>query len=146
MRKAALIPVFLLLPTTSFSQARQEVTVTITQPAPNAAVAHRQDVSGTTSDPRARIWVVIHPRATGGYWVQTPATVDSDGSWSVCGYFGNAGPGDKGKSYEIRAFANSRVPLRPGERNDWPAAEAQSRVIRVERAGYEPSRVSCGPG
>ena len=131
MRKVILLAL-MLISMTFFSYAQQSLTVAITQPQPDAKVEQRATVSGSVSDPRAKVWVVIHPTETSGFWVQPPVTVDSDGTWSVLAYFGE-GSRDSGKPYEIRAFANPSETLKPGERSDWPTASAQSKVVRVTR-------------
>lgn len=133
MRRVALTVVLIFVAVASVSRAQQPLTVTIIQPKPNAVVKPRDTVAGSVSDPRAKVWVVIHPTETSGFWVQPPVTVDSDGTWSVLAYFGREGSIDSGKPYEVRAFANPSEPLKPGERSEWPTASAQSRVVRVTR-------------
>ena len=117
----------------SFSQAQQPLTVTITQPQPNATVEQRDTVSGSVSDRQAKVWVVIHPIDTGEFWVQPPPRLNADGTWSVLAYFGREGPIDSGNQYEIRTFVNPSESLESGERRNWPPAAAQSQGITVTR-------------
>lgn len=106
--------------------------VEITDPATGDAVEWRPIVRGTVSEANAEIWVVIHPQGVSGFWVQPPVTVDGD-SWSVQVYVGHKEGLDRGKTFEIRAYANPREELHEGERDSWPTAEAVTKVVEVTR-------------
>ncbi len=67
---------------------------------------HRLAEGGKVADPTAEIWVPIHPMEVSSMWVQPKPTVRSDGSWTAVVYMGQGGK-YIGKSFEIRAFANS---------------------------------------
>jgi hypothetical protein len=112
--------------------AADTLRISIQSPADNAQVDYRDDVTGTVSNSAAIVWVVIRPRETSDFWVQTPVTVRQNGAWRVRVYFGEAGK-HVGKQYEVRAFANPTVRLSEGKRSDWPKAEAQSDLVEVIR-------------
>jgi hypothetical protein len=121
-----------------FSQAQQiPLTVTTSEPQPNATVEQRDTVSGSVSDPQAKVWVVVHPIGTSEFWVQPPVTLNTDGTWSVLAYFGREGLLDRGNLYEIRAFVNPSESLESGERRSWPLAAAESQSITVTRKTTE---------
>ncbi len=135
MKRATLMVAMVFVSVASFSQAQQQplITVTITEPQPNGTVKRRDTVSGSVSDSQAKVWVVIHPIGTDGFWVQPPATLNPNGTWSVLAYFGREGFIDSGNLYEIRAFVTPSEPLQSGKRRNWPAAAAQSETIEISR-------------
>ena len=124
---------FLLASLSVGTLAKQPLLITIETPKSQANVKQRDTISGKVSDPQAKVWVVIHPTLTSGFWVQTPVTVDTDGTWDVIAFFGREGAIDSSKPYEIRACANPTEPITEGERNSWPTCAAQSRVIKATR-------------
>ncbi len=127
-----LVLIFLSITFCSYAQ-QQTLTVTITQPQADATVEQRDTVAGSVSDPKAQVWVVIHPIGTNTFWVQPPVTLNPDGTWSVRTYFGREGMLDSDNQYEVRAFANPREPLQADERPNWPLAAAQSQDVTVTR-------------
>jgi hypothetical protein len=109
-------------------------TIAITSPKDEERVPERPLVVGSVSDPRAQVWVIVHPVETAGHWVQPVVVNDGNGHWKVQVYIGRPGELDIGKQFEVRAIANPKAPLREGEiLGCWPEAEWQSQVIRVFR-------------
>lgn len=133
--KRVTLPLALIFVSVAFcSHAQQQtLTVTISQPQPDATVEQRDTVAGSVSNPKTQVWVVIHPIGTNMFWVQPPATLNPDGTWSVRAYFGREGMLDSSNLYEIRAFIDPRDPLQSGERPNWPLAAAQSSSVTVTR-------------
>lgn len=115
------------------SIAQPPLSVHISSPATGASVEHRQEVSGTVSDPDAEVWLVVRPKDTSEFWVQPPITTKEDGSWSVVPYFGRSPSQDARKVFELRAFANPTTPLKEGKAANWPTAQGKSNVVEVVR-------------
>lgn len=103
-------------------------------PKNNTEVPARTYVEGYVLDPKAKVWLIIHPMETSAYWVQPSITVRKDGNWKVAAYLGRSGSIDVGKQFEIMAVANPRVGLKEGDVLDgWPEAQWNSQVIEVVR-------------
>lgn len=115
------------------SGAQNTLEVKLSTPANGAVVAHRHDVSGTVSDPGVKVYLVIHPMATSGYWVQPDISSNTKGEWTTEAYFGKSESVDSGKRFEVRAFAGVTAKISVGERSDWPTATASSELIIVNR-------------
>lgn len=127
-----LLAVVLGLGTVATAQAQA---LRVTDPKDNAAVAHRQLVSGEVTGPTESIWVVIRPTATGDYWVQPPVRDLKDGKWSTTVYFGRPGSVDMGAAFELRAVVDPAMTLKEGQvLKSWPSARLSSPVVRVERS------------
>ncbi len=110
------------------------LTLSIEEPADGASVPEKTSVSGSVNDPQAEVFVVVHPAATGDYWVQQPATVDNDGKWTASPVQFGEGRKGVGEVFEVRAFAGPDTPLQRGQvLKNWPKAAARSNVVRVTR-------------
>jgi hypothetical protein len=97
-------------------------------------VGWRPDVEGRVTDPKAEVWVVVHPVGLSSYWIQSPVTVRKDGKWQVSVYIGRAGDIDIGKKFEIMAIAYPRKMLTEGQvLSEWPKAKWRSDIIIVVR-------------
>ena len=107
--------------------------VQLDSPPQDAVVDQRQELSGKVAPPNTTVIVVTRPMETSDYWVQPSVTVGSDGKWSVLVYFGEPGAAHKGKKFEVRAFAAPKIKLTEGKTPGWPAATAQSEVLRYTR-------------
>jgi len=100
------------------------------EPTDGATVPEKPLVRGQITDPNAKVWVVVHPMEVSDKWVQPPATVGDDGTWAVQAFIGRPGKEDVGKYFEVRAFADPRVPLKEGMiLGDWPEARRKSKVL-----------------
>jgi hypothetical protein len=109
--------------------------ITITTPRNGSQATRRPKVEGWVQDPKAPVWVVVHPIAAAGYWVQPPASVGNKGNWHVGIYVGQAGAEDIGQLFEICAVAYPDDNLSEGMvLKQWPTARWSSQVIEVERA------------
>lgn len=108
--------------------------IQITLPMDKSQVPPRAYVEGTVSDPRAKVWVIVHPMDVSAYWVQPSITVGKEGRWKVGAYFGRSGNIDVGKQFEIMAVANPKVILKEGDvLSGWPESEWSSEVVEVMR-------------
>lgn len=106
----------------------------ITAPSDGAKVPERPFVEGTVADPKAKVWVIVHPMDVSDYWVQPSLTPKKDGTWKVKIYTGRPGKIDVGKKFEIRAVASPEVKLKDGDvLSGWPEAKWKSQVIEVIR-------------
>lgn len=113
---------------------KPKLAISITEPTEGAAVPRRPFVKGTVSDPNAKVWVIVHPMATGNYWVQPSLTPKKDGTWKVMIYIGRPGADDVGKHFEIMAIANPKVKLKEGDvLSGWPDAQWKTQVIELTR-------------
>ena len=111
-----------------------ELKVAISFPADESKVAQRPIVKGLISDPKATVWVVVHPLEGGNYWVQPRINVRDSGKWTVQIHIGRPGPKDVGKYFEVRAVGNPGATLREGKvLDDWPAAAAISNTVELIR-------------
>jgi len=119
----------------AFSVANgQQMNLRISSPPQNSQVPERPFVEGVVSDPKAKVWVIVHPMEVSDYWVQPAITVKEDGTWRVQIYIGRPGAKDIGKSFEIMAVANPKVSLREGMvLGEWPEVQARSQVVEVRR-------------
>ncbi len=108
--------------------------VSITSPVDGSSVGERPVVEGMVGDPKATVWVVVHPLEISDYWVQPRLSVRETGSWKVQINIGRPGRIDVGKLFEIRAVANPKMDLREGLVLDrWPESAAMSELVEVTR-------------
>src|SRR5687768_10657195 len=98
-----------MIVTLTVTSMTAQVKVRVTSPASGSAVPERPIVEGTVSDPKATVWVIVHPLEVSDYWVQPRVTVRENGTWRVQLNIGRPGRIDLGKSFEIRAVANSNT-------------------------------------
>lgn len=106
----------------------------IKKPLDGAKVFQRPYIEGAVSNPRAKVWVVVHPMEVSAYWVQPTITVRKDGTWKVMAYLGRSGVIDVGKQFEIMTVADAKEALMEGMvLSGWPAAQWRSQVIVVTR-------------
>ncbi len=97
-------------------------------------VPERPYVAAKVSNPKAAVWVIVHPMEASDYWVQPQLTVNEDGTWRVSIYVGRPGNLDAGKRYEIMAITDPKRPLKEGDvMRYWPDAESKSEVVQVIR-------------
>lgn len=108
--------------------------ITISVPKNGSQVPRRPKVEGWVRDPKVPVWLVVHPIATAGYWVQSPASVGTKGNWQAGVYIGQVGTEDVGQLFEICAVACPDDKLSEGMvLRDWPMAKWRSQVLEVER-------------
>lgn len=111
-----------------------KIMLRITAPPDKSEVPERPFVEGTVADPKAKVWVIVHPMAVSDYWVQPSVAVKEDGTWKVKIYIGRPGSIDVGEQFEIMAVANPKVKLKEGDvLSGWPEAQGKSEVIEVTR-------------
>jgi len=108
--------------------------VSILDPGDRETVQSRHRVTGTVEAPASTVWLVVHPRDTGAYWVQPRVATTKTGNWAVEAYFGREGNIDIGREFEILAIAGPRQELLEGQvLPDWPEAAWRSRIVTVVR-------------
>lgn len=127
-----------LIPTSIFFIMYMQVAITSPKDGLDVEQAHL--IKGKISNPKAQVWIIIHPIGFDGYTVQPLPDRDSNylsirgDSWSVRVEFGRLGQRDAGKTFEVMAVANPKRQLARGDTlNDWPEAKASSRIIKVTR-------------
>ena len=116
--------------------------VAVTSPTEKARVPWRPCVTGTVSDPAARVFLIIHDKTGGDFFVEPgPISIKSNGTWSALPYIAENKPGVfENFQFEIKAFANPKPALAEGEiLAAWPEAEAASELIDVTRHDDAPS-------
>jgi hypothetical protein len=124
---------FALFATTLAFAQTAKLTVQVENPKDGTTVSEITAVSGTVSDPQADVFLVVHPTATGDYWVQQSPTIGDDGKWGTSVHIGQGSQG-VGEVFEIRAFVGPNQNLTRGQvLTDWPSAKARSNVVRVTR-------------
>jgi hypothetical protein len=110
------------------------VQIQIAAPKQGAEVAGKAVIEGTVSDPKASIYVLVHPLQADGWWVQSiPAPANRDGSWRTLCYFGDAAAG-LGEHFQIIAIATGRTLKEFDRLNEVPRDAAHSEVVTVKRA------------
>jgi hypothetical protein len=106
----------------------------ITSPRNGSRVSGRGYIEGYVRDPKADVWVIVHPMELSSYWVQPQPTVSADGTWRVDAYFGRPGQ-DAGVVFEVLAIANPKVTLREAHLlTEWPKGDLVSDIIVVTRS------------
>jgi len=109
--------------------------ITISAPRQGSQVPRRPKIEGWVQDPKVPVWVIVHPIAASGYWVQPPASVGTKGNWQAGVYIGQSGTEDIGQLFEICAVACSDDELSEGMvLSHWPSAKWRSQIIEVVRA------------
>jgi len=92
-----------------------------------------ETVQGTASAGTRTVFMVIHPMQTNVCWVQDSSPV-TGGAWEVTAHFGEEGPQDSGKPYDVRALTGPSASLHPGDQVPcWPKARAYSQPVHVTR-------------
>ena len=87
-------------------------------------------VEGTVADPRAQVWVIVHPKATNVCWVQPEASINKN-RWEASIHLGEQNDRD---TFEIRAIGNPATALRSGAQvSCWPKAQWMSEIVQVTR-------------
>ena len=108
--------------------------IRIISPMANGTANAQTFVEGHVSDPKAKVWVIIHPMEVSSYWVQPSVSVDKKGTWKVSAYFGRSSNIDVGKQFELIAIANPKASLKEGDvLSEWPKAHWSSEVVEVTR-------------
>lgn len=126
---------FPLTPRAALSDPLQ---ITIASPRDGADVPLRPCVSGTTSDPEADHFLIIHPMDADDFWVQPSISIRSN-EYKVEAYVGEPEQ-DEGKRFELRMIANPLFRLREGQKlAGWPPARAFSPIIEVVRHAGAPN-------
>lgn len=132
MRHLMLLGGVVLLHLATASICAAEIAITL--PADGSGVRERPIVEGTVSDPRASVWVIVHPLEVSDCWVQPATTVRATGAWKVQIHIGRPGSIDVGKHFEIRAVVDPERSLSEGLVLDgWPSAKETSEVVEVRR-------------
>ncbi len=94
----------------------------------------RPTIEGRVTDPKAEVWVIVHPVGLSSYWIQSPVSIRRDGAWRIAVYIGRAGDIDIGKEFEIMAVAFPKESLSEGQVfSEWPNAKWRSDIITVVR-------------
>jgi hypothetical protein len=102
------------------------LSVTITEPHNKDVVVNRTIACGSVRGKNAKVWTIVHPMGTDGYWVQPLVTVNPDGTWDGTVLFGGR------DTFELVAVVNPTKDLMPGQvLKDWPEAKARSQAVQV---------------
>jgi hypothetical protein len=104
------------------------------KPLPDQEVSYRPSIEGVVSDPKAEVWVIVHPMEIANYFVQARVSVKDDGKWKGMVFIGRSEEEDIGKDFEIMAVANPDEKINQGDTLPyWPKAQAKSDIIEVKR-------------
>ncbi|MCG8440609.1 MAG: hypothetical protein MI723_02265 [Caulobacterales bacterium] len=115
----------------ALAQDVDRITLEVTHPVAGQFVDQVVTVEGAVSEPSAEVWVIVRPAGSGLHFVQPPATVQSDGSWSSTAYFGREGDDDVGVRYDLRAVANPFQVLSVASPLDgYPESVGRSAIVR----------------
>ncbi|MFZ4526057.1 MAG: hypothetical protein ACOYOE_11030 [Chlorobium sp.] len=126
----ALLFVFLsFFPATHFAQSKD---INIESLSNGAQVDAEITLSGTVNNAR-EVWIIVHPRETSDYWVQSTVTV-RDERWNGRIAIGRASVIDSGKHFEIMAVADPEQPLAEAQvYKEWPSARWKSPIVSITR-------------
>lgn len=109
--------------------------ISILGPVGGEVVRFRHRVTGTVKDPAATVWLIVHPRDTGAYWVQPGVGTARNGTWGVEAYFGRASNADAGREFETLAIVGPTEELQEGQvLPSWPESAWRSDIVTVVRA------------
>lgn len=126
--------VFFVLLAASLIVYGQKIEVAITAPEHKSEVGQKPVISGTVSDPSARVWLIVRPTVTNDFWVQEPAAVNEDGTWQGTVHIGRPGSVDVGEGFQVRAVADPKNELKAGDKLTWwPKSKGKSKVIKLTR-------------
>lgn len=119
-----------------------EVQLTIHQPPPGSMVDTKFTLVGHTSDPDARLWVVVHPKLTDDYLVVADAEADPDGSFSADITLPRGNTRRDTCTYKVKLLTEPMIPLTVDANLDsWPPAfcESLERQFRVAWGEHGPN-------
>jgi hypothetical protein len=115
----------------------------LSQPTDGTEVERRTTVRGKSSPLPEAVYVLVHPRATDVWWVQSLPLLQQDGNWNVDVNLGEGSVGI-GETFDIIALATNEgwvlrnlrdVNLRPAEQfSTTTPALARSNIITVKRS------------
>jgi len=132
-------------PRTAANATCEAKSIAVTSPPDRTAVAYRPVVTGTVQPACGNVWVLLRGPDQNRYWVQPRPAVAPDGHWTARVYVGTPtqeyGAVQGGGTFTLVAIANPTRALKPGEAlYTVPDAEAQSKVVLLERGGppHEP--------
>ena len=135
----------------SYGQSGGLVNVKIVDPVDNATIdGYRLVVRGTSSGMNRdtlNLYILVHPVQTSQWWVQSPPTVDQNGSWIADVYLGTPDMGNK-QGYAIQAIVSSHE-LREGETlliNGVPPSQANHQIFVTRKDKSFLSFVFSGTG
>ncbi len=111
-----------------------DVRIQIESPQQNAEVGLTEIVNGKVSNPKAQVYVLVHPLLTNLWWVQRiPSPPNQDGTWQTLCYFGTETKGI-GESFEIAAIV-TKDKLEEGQMlPELPKDVVRSDIVTVRRA------------
>jgi len=109
------------------------ISIQIESPATGTEVAMETVVKGRVSDPKANVFVLVHPLRAKPWWVQRiPAPANRDGSWQTLCYFGDATAG-LDEEFQIVAIVSPRKLKERQTLNEVPKDVVRSEVVTVKR-------------
>lgn len=111
-----------------------KVQVQIDSPQQNAEVLMEHPVKGKVSNPKVRVYVLVHPLKTNQWWVQRlPSPPNQDGSWRTVCFFGTETQG-AGEEFEVLAIATNDSLSEGTTLKELPQCGARSDIVTVKRA------------
>lgn len=136
VRKMSLVGITCLILLFSCNKTEKipaDIKVQIESPQQNAEVGLTEIVKGKVSNPKVKVYVLVHPLLTNLWWVQRiPSPPNQDGSWQTLCYFGTETEGI-GESFEIAAIV-TRNRLEEGQTlTELPKDVVRSDIITVRR-------------
>ena len=133
MSKKIIILVIILMCTASL-EAVQDIEIRITSHHDNAKVDRPAKIEGTVTNPKAKVYIIVHPVDVPEYWVQPRALVNEDGKWTSMVYLGRSTDNNPDKQYELMAIANPEKSMKVGSvLKEWPGSKWRSQIIHVKR-------------
>ncbi len=137
MRKMSFVMLITLLCVSLASCSKAEkltdVKVQIDSPQQNAEVVLQEIVKGKVSNPKATVYVLVHPLLTHIWWVQRmPSPPNQDGTWQTVCYFGTENKG-VGESFEVVAIVTNKK-LEEGQTlTELPKESVRTDITTVRR-------------
>lgn len=137
MRKLSLIMLIIFLGVSLASCAKAEklsdVKIQIEAPLQNAEVGLQEIVKGKVSNPKAKVYALVHPLLTNMWWIQRmPSPPNQDGSWQALCYFGTETKGI-GESFEVVAIVTNKNLEEGKNLTELPKESVRTDIITVRR-------------
>lgn len=116
-----------------FKKQTPNIKVRAIEPCQNNIIpGYRPYISGNVTDPKATVWLVVHPMSSPDYYVQDgPISVKEDGTWTTRPYFGDSING-RGEKFQFKAILTTERLTSGQKLSTWPKGQA-SEMVTVTR-------------
>ncbi len=129
----SLVLVCLTFSSCDCDKALENVQIKIESPQQSSEVSLESTVRGTVSDPKVRVYVLVHPLKTNQWWVQrSPSPTNQDGSWRTSCFLGTETEG-MNEEFELLALATTESLTEGQIFKELPQCGKRSDIVTVKR-------------